>query len=191
MPSSGGAAGGIMQQRLRFGDAGTRDRRDRDLARTLGTFPVFAACSPGDLEALARAGRVTSLPVGWTFLHEGTPADACYVLLDGEVRVLRGGVERAALGPGAVLGEMALLGHSLRRASVVTRTVIQALRVEYDVLTTLLHANPRLAESVVAVFDQHRAADQHRAPRTVSDGASSMIPVQVESGQYAQQDRRT
>ncbi len=81
-----------------------RNHKNRDLARTLSTFSAFAGCRVSDLEALAAAGRVTSLPAGWTFVHEGTPADAVYVLLDGNVRVVKGGLELASLGPGSVRG---------------------------------------------------------------------------------------
>lgn len=97
-------------------------------------------------------------------MHEGTPADACYLLLEGEVRVLRDGVDLALLGPGDLLGEMALLGRSLRAASATTRTPVRALRLEYDVLRRLLHERPRLARSLSAVYQQHVTAARTGRP---------------------------
>lgn len=135
-------------------------REHRELAARLKGFEAFAACGTDDLVALAKAGRTTSVPARWTFVHEGTPADAVYVLLEGSARVLVGGQERAVLQPGAVIGEMALLGHSLRSANVVSAEPVQALRVEYDALSPLLRDRPRLQESVGAVYDQHRAQDR-------------------------------
>ena len=131
-------------------------REHRELTETLSRFPVFAGCERDDLLALARAGRVRSVPSGWTFVHEGTPADACYVLLDGEVRVRAGGGDKDTIGPGAVLGEMGLLGRSLRSASLVSSGPVQALRVEYPDLAALLDARPRLRSSFGAVYEQHR-----------------------------------
>lgn len=105
---------------------------------------------------------MTSLPAYWTFLHEGTPADSCYVLLEGQARVLAGRLECALAGPGSVLGEVGLLNRSLRTATVVTDTPVLALRIEYDVLSALCHAHPQLGQSVQAVFGAHRAADSRR-----------------------------
>lgn len=155
----------VPQERRRLTRGGAAARDARALAQALAAFPGFAVCSPGDLEVLAGAGRVISLPVRWAFLHEGTPADACWVLLDGEVQVQRAGVQVAVLGPGAVLGEMGLLGRSLRQATVVTLTGVQALRVENDVLVELLAESPGLADRLRAAYAQHRAADLARAGR--------------------------
>lgn len=139
-------------------------REHRELARELGSFPAFAGCLPDDLAALARAGRVTSLPAHWTFVHEGTPADACYVLLEGEAQVRIHGQDRAALLPGAVVGEMALLSRSLRAASVVSVSRVRALRVEYADLVALVSARPRLQASLGAVYAEHRADAAGSAP---------------------------
>lgn len=134
-------------------------REHRELARELASFPAFAGCLPDDLSALARAGRVTSLPAHWTFVHEGTPADACYVLLAGEAQVRLHGQDRAALPAGSVVGEMALLSRGLRSASVVSTTPLRALRVEYPDLAALLLSRPRLQASLGAVYADHRSAD--------------------------------
>ena len=134
-------------------------REHRQLARELAAFPAFAGCLPDDLAALARAGRVASLPAHWTFVHEGTPADACYVLLEGEAQVRMHGEDRAALVAGAVVGEMALLSRSLRSASVVATTAVRALRVEYADLVALISSRPRLHDSLGAAYAEHRAAD--------------------------------
>ena len=133
-----------------------RTREHRELAARLSTFAAFAGCENDDLVALARAGQVRSVPASWTFVHEGTPADACYVLLEGQARVLAAGQERATIGPGAVLGEMGLLGRSLRSASLVSSGPVQALRVEYPELARLLDARPRLRATFGAVYDAHR-----------------------------------
>lgn len=134
-------------------------REHRELAQTLNDFAAFAQCTQDDLQALAQEGRVTSLPANWTFLHEGTPADACYVLLSGQARVRISGTDRTTLGPGAVLGEMALLGHKLRSASVVSSEPVKALRVEYDALAKLLDSRPGLKAAFDAIYESHRTAD--------------------------------
>ena len=130
-----------------------RRREVQDTASALAAFPSFQGCDRDELEALAAAGQLMTLPARWTFLHEGTPADVCYVLLEGEVRVRLGQQDRAVLGAGAVLGERALLQGSLRTASVVTSSAVRALRVEYAALSALFHLYPQLLRSVTTEFD--------------------------------------
>lgn len=134
-------------------------RAERELVQVLGRLPALSGCQGDDLTALVRRGRVTSLPARWVFVHEGTPGDACYVLLEGQAQVRIEGADRAVLGPGAVVGEMALLNRSLRAATVLATTAIQALRLEYADLAVLLDTRPRLRAAFTAVLDAHRMAD--------------------------------
>lgn len=147
------------------------NREQRELVKVLSGFAVFAECDADDLGALVRAGRVSSLPARWTFVHEGTPADAVYVLLEGQAKVRLAGADVAVVEPGAVIGEMALLTRRLRTASIVAVSGVQTLRVEYSDLVRLLGAHPRLAEVLGAALDEHRAADRHRAPDAGAMGA--------------------
>ncbi len=75
----------------------------------------------------ARTGRRVNLPQGWSPIWENTPADKAYILLDGTVSVRRDGAEIAVLGPGDIVGEAAIVGHSLRTASIVATSPLQAI----------------------------------------------------------------
>lgn len=135
-------------------------RDKRELAEQLGRLPSLSACSRKDLDALADAGDVVSLPDGWAFVHEGTPADAAYVLLDGEANVLIGRSIIASLGPGAIVGEMAYLDGGQRHATVATHGRVRAMRLNYDKLGPLLQRSPALKDVLRAVDREHRTADQ-------------------------------
>ncbi len=63
-----------------------------------------------------------TLPEGWSPIWERTPADKAYVILSGTVSVRHKGTEIAQLGEGDIMGEAALMNHSLRTASVVALT---------------------------------------------------------------------
>jgi CRP-like cAMP-binding protein len=54
--------------------------------------------------------------------REGESGDKMYVLLEGTAEVMVGDLVVEAAGPGALLGEMALIDNSLRTASVVAKT---------------------------------------------------------------------
>jgi acyl-CoA reductase-like NAD-dependent aldehyde dehydrogenase len=85
---------------------------------------------------------------GACLMHEGSPGDACYLIVSGEVRVE---VERpdfdsdgvvSLMGPGAVCGEFGLLDGSPRSASVYAHTDVVARRLSADVLRELCDRDP-------------------------------------------------
>lgn len=125
----------------------------RQIADQLAQSVAFAGCSRDDVEALVAAGKQTSFPDGWPFVQEGTPADACYVLLSGTARVFRGRQEIAVLGIGDIIGEMAFVEGGQRTATVSAGGHGSALRVEYDALRELLSARPTLRETMLAVYN--------------------------------------
>ena len=134
------------------------NREKRELADELGTLPSLSAVSDEDRVALAEAGDVVSLPDSWAFVHEGTPADAAYVLLSGEANVLVGRAIVATLAAGAIIGEMAYLDGGQRHATVSTHGRVRAMRVNYDKLTPLLAKRPALRDVLRAVDRAHREA---------------------------------
>jgi CRP-like cAMP-binding protein len=70
---------------------------------------------------LMRSGAVPkrrTLERGETLVEQGEPGDELYLLLDGVVAVEVDGVELAEIGPGAILGERALLEEGRRMATL-------------------------------------------------------------------------
>lgn len=127
-------------------------REKRAIADQLASSVAFAGCDRADLDALVAAGKQTSFPDGWPFVQEGTPADACYVLLSGTARVFSGRQEIAVLGIGDIIGEMAFLEGGQRTATVSATGPGKALRVEYDELRAVLAKRPHLRDTMTAVY---------------------------------------
>jgi len=121
-----------------------------DLTRHLATMPAFADCSKRDLDELARRGHRSSVPAHWPLIHQETPADACYVILDGTVSVNIGGAEVATLGPGSVVGEMALATRQLRNASVTSTTPLDLLHINATDFARLVDSRPALRAALLA-----------------------------------------
>jgi len=124
----------------------------------LSNHETFAACTRDDLEALVDAGGHFVLPPQWSLLQQGIPADAAYVILEGTARVYRERDVVATLGPGDLVGEMALLAGGQRTATVSTVTRMTGLRFDYESLTKLLHHRPRLTEAIKSLAHVRRAA---------------------------------
>jgi CRP-like cAMP-binding protein len=101
-----------------------------------------------DLEKVVRSGRHVHLPADWSLIWEKTPADKAYLIVDGEVSVRKGGVEVARLGPGDVIGEMAIVNHRLRSASVVSLTPLEVIHFTKESLEQLLDEVPAFGEAL-------------------------------------------
>jgi CRP-like cAMP-binding protein len=95
-------------------------RRRADVAATIRSWPQARDIPAQEIRALSELVQDVTLPADWTFITQGTPADATYLLLEGRARVVHNGAGVADLGPGSVIGEMALANRALRSASVIT-----------------------------------------------------------------------
>jgi len=136
------------------------NREKKELADELGKLPSLASATPDDLEALAEAGDVVTLPDQWAFVHEGTPADAAYILLSGEANVIMGRAIVASLAAGAIIGEMAYMDGGQRHATVSTHGRVRAMRINYDKLTPLLDKRPALRDVLRAVDRERRGVHE-------------------------------
>jgi CRP/FNR family transcriptional regulator, cyclic AMP receptor protein len=142
--------------RARNQEAPVQNRKQRALADELAELPSLRSCGKDDVRALAEAGSVVTLPDGWAFVQEGTPADAAYILLDGEAKVLAGREVIATLSPGAILGEMAYVEGGQRKATVASSGRVRALRLDYDKLAEIVAKRPALKEMLRATDLEHR-----------------------------------
>lgn len=115
----------------------------------MATF--FEHFTPQEIARISATGRRVKLPQGWSPIWEDTPADKAYILLEGTVSVRRDGVEIAQLGPGEIVGEAAITGHSLRTASIVALTPLDTIHLTDETLTQLDAEWPTFHEALVEV----------------------------------------
>ncbi len=118
--------------------------------------PIFAQLDADDLEELATIVEERRIDAGRDLFREGDSGDAVYLVVKGQVRVYVGGGNGAAettiaeLGPGACIGEMAVLDASPRSASVRALERVRALRVPGEGFKRLLGERPEMSEAIVA-----------------------------------------
>ncbi len=103
-----------------------------------------------DLQKVIAAGRHVNLPADWALIWEKTSADKAYLIIAGEVSVRRHGEEIARLGPGDVIGEMAIVRHKLRNASVVSLTPLEVIHFTSESIRQLAEDVPAFAEAIRA-----------------------------------------
>jgi CRP-like cAMP-binding protein len=114
------------------------------------TESILDALEPADAARVLAAGRAVTLPQGWSPIAESTPADKAYLITDGEVSVRKGGVEIATLGPGAVVGETAIVNRTLRSATVVALTPLKVVHFTSETLEELADQVPAFGAALRA-----------------------------------------
>ena len=138
-----------------------------DAAAFLRTPPLFAEASEAGLGRLAQAARPLTLPPGRVLFERGDAPDAAYVVVSGRLSV---GVREpdgrevhfAELGPGAVLGEAAVIDGGPRTATVTALGTARLFRLPGPSLLSVLGDEPRLALALLrdVVAKLRRADDQ-------------------------------
>ena len=124
----------------------------REIVDVLQRLPQLEGCEPAGLRRLAEVGRHVRLPAHWTVVHERTPGDTCYLVLDGEAEVRRDGALLATIGAGALFGEACVLDRHLRNASVVALTSLDVLAMPCTDLIDVLRRHADLDVRLLADY---------------------------------------
>lgn len=122
-------------------------------ADTLAKVPLFAKLEPSRLKLLAFTSQALNYEDGETIFKEGDPADAAFVIMDGEAEILietdKGTLSVGMLGKDELFGELALLNNTQRSATLRARGRLKALRIAGDMFLKLLTENPGVALAVM------------------------------------------
>ena len=123
---------------------------------------LFAGVPGRVLAAVAEAAEEVRAQAGTVLIEEGAVEAHLFAVVEGRVRVQRGGQTLLEQGPGATVGELAVLVPQPRSASVTVIEPALLLRVDKSVLDDLLADWPELAEGVIAALvGRLRAAAEH------------------------------
>lgn len=111
----------------------------------------YDAFTPEEIARISAAGTRVHVPEGWSPIWERTPADKAYVILDGSVSVRQHGEEIARLGKGDIVGEAAIVNHSLRTASIVALTPLEMIHFTDEAVRALCDEMPSFKAALEAV----------------------------------------
>ena len=115
----------------------------------MATF--FEKFTPQEVAKISGVGRRVRLPEGWSPIWEDTPADKAYIILNGTVSIRHDGAEIAQLGAGDIVGEAAIMGGTLRTASVVALTPLDTIHLTDETLRELDAEMPSFHQALVEV----------------------------------------
>lgn len=123
-----------------------------DAVEALRRTELFRRFGNRDLDQIAAIAQEVTLERGATLCEQGRVADACWVVLEGEADVeIAGGTLVAVVGPGESVGEMGLIDHLPRSATVVARTPMRLLRIDAAGFDALLGPSP-LARGLLEIL---------------------------------------
>lgn len=128
--------------------------------------PIFSHLAPEELLELAHASRDDFYAPGEALCREGEPGNEVFIVLSGQVRVLRrddAGEERLihTEGAGGLIGEMAVLDPAPRSATVEAASEgARVLRLDGDAFRDALVEEPSLASGVIRTLAQRLRATQ-------------------------------
>jgi CRP-like cAMP-binding protein len=135
-------------------------RADAEKIELLRRVTLFADCSKADLAKIAARCKEARVPSGTTIVEQGTRGDRFFVLAEGLAYVHVDGRRVASIGAGSFFGEMALLEHEVRSASVTAELPCRLLVVEeqdFDAVRSV----PSVADRVMlAMSERLRAANK-------------------------------
>ena len=122
------------------------------MAERLRQFPLFAELSSRELCELASKLRHERFPAGTAVIREGDPGDAFYLVDSGQAEVVAGGHRVEILGSGTFFGEIALLLHIPRQATVRALTPVDVFvldRTDFErLIATTMHKVTSVLEDV-------------------------------------------
>lgn len=117
----------------------------------------FSHLSDDEVRKIASTGTYVTVPQDWSLMGEGTSADKAYLLISGEVSVRRHGKQVAKLGPGDIFGEMGIVQHKLRSATVISLSRLECLHFTRSQIE-------ELEKEIPAFRDALESSAESRAP---------------------------
>lgn len=136
-----------------------------DLKKFMSDVPLFAGLRPAELDRVAQMMRPVQAAAGEVVCMEGLPGYLFFVIASGEVAVEHGGQTVAKLHTGDHFGELALLDHGPRSATVRSLTDTQLYVLREASLDALLKEMPALGHRLMeALATRLRRADEQSGP---------------------------
>lgn len=130
-----------------------------DQVALLRGVPLFADLDEREIQAVAILAHEAAYKAGDALMLEGEPGDEFFVIVDGTVRIERGGRTIRSMTAGGYLGEIALYE---RRPRTATATCVTDVRL----LAIRAHEFERLMDTLPEVDRRVRAAVARRSPKT-------------------------
>ncbi|MFP8875515.1 MAG: Crp/Fnr family transcriptional regulator [Myxococcota bacterium] len=127
--------------------------------RLLTGISIFSGLTDRELDSLSAAARSVTFGARKELFHKGDSGTQLYVVVEGRLKALTTSAEGSdmvynIMGPGDVIGEIAILGSIERTLTVRTLEPCEMLVLDRRDLLALLRSRPELALELLAMLAQ-------------------------------------
>jgi CRP-like cAMP-binding protein len=139
--------------------------RQRLLNNVMTISPMFKDFDPGERKSVVERFKMRQAAPGEVFITEGKNSDGLYVVLHGQVRVVKKNdegmqFELARLKEGDLFGEMSLLTRQPATATVTATGNTIVLKLPRENFQELILTHPQILELVSELTDQRKSATE-------------------------------
>lgn len=128
-------------------------RKNKGDAEWLAGVSFFKDFTPEELSQVAALAQEVDAEPGAELMEQGRMGDVCYVIVEGDAGVYISGEHVATLHEGSMVGEMALVGHVPRNATVIAETPMVLAAFDRDGFHRLLDDMPKAKERVLEILN--------------------------------------
>ncbi len=128
----------------------------------LGGVSFFDQFTPEELAEVAALGKKVVADPGALLTDQGRYGDVSYIVVEGTANVYMNDSYVASVGAGSVVGEMSLLEHRPRIATVVAETEMVLVSFGIREFRALLDRSPAAKNRILALLDARSRANLAR-----------------------------
>jgi CRP-like cAMP-binding protein len=123
-------------------------------AESLQQIPLFRKCEAVPLQVMAFAAERQNFSEGQTIIRQGSNATAAYFLLSGTADLQQGDVAVGRAEPGALLGELAMLGGSAYSLTAIAAAPVSAVRIDNALFLRVASEYPEFGRAVLEALSE-------------------------------------
>lgn len=138
-------------------------KRKDEKIELLRNVSLFRACNDKELAHIANIADVVTMPDGAVLCEEGKVGGEFFIVADGKATATLRGDLLATFGPGSFFGEMSLLDHGPRAATVTAESEMTLLVLDPRAFDSLIKDTPSVAYKVLRTLAE-RIRDLEAAP---------------------------
>ena len=145
----------------------------------LRKVPLFADLAPAELERVAELAQECGFADGEVIAAEGEAGEELHIVVEGTIRVVHGskgsGQELARRTAGDAVGELSLITHTPRIASLVADGAVRTIRLGHREFQSMLRERPGVALALLRVLAQRLAEAERRPDPAESYGGQDAV----------------
>jgi CRP/FNR family transcriptional regulator, cyclic AMP receptor protein len=123
-------------------------------AETLRQIPLFRNCEAVPLQVLAFAAERQNFSAGETIIKEGARAKSAFFILNGSVDLDQGRKRLGVAEPGALLGELAMIGGATYSLTAVAAEPVATARIDNALFKRVAEEYPEFGQAVLHALSE-------------------------------------